>query len=163
LGSLSTVKVGVYMRKKKILGLSLLLILLIISGLLIYRELRVSNRAIIRVVGINVYWDPNCTTPAKEIDWGEVEPGINYSREVFFKNLGNTNLSLTLQVTDWDPPYASNYFLASWTYQGEILSPGECLPVNFTLSCIYDPETMELINFTDFTFVYLVQAQKAIE
>jgi len=161
MGSYTNIKNGENMRREAIIGgLLLLTLLLTISGILLYLKLQIRNYAIIKVVGINVYWDSNCTSPAEEIDWGVIYAWKNYSKQVFFKNLGNTNLTLSLEVTDWDPPYASDYFIASWTYNGEVIKPLECLPVNFTLVCVYDPNTMELLNFTDFSFVYKVTTEE---
>ncbi len=84
-------------------------------------------------VEFGVYWDKKCTAKVQSIDWGKLALGSSKSVDIYVRNEGDVALSLSLNIMDWMPSEASRYLSLSWNYQGQILKPGDVLPLTFRL------------------------------
>jgi len=80
-----------------------------------------------------VVYDTDGTTVIRSIDWGEVERGKSYTRQVIIENNGTVPLKLHLNV----PTHAcgaGNYGQISWDKENYVLNPGERVTATITLT-----------------------------
>jgi hypothetical protein len=101
------------------------------------------------VKGINVglYADQACTTPVESIQWGLIEPGATANQTVYIRNEENSNTTLTMILTNWNPTNSSNYIGLNWNYTGQTLGISEVIQVRFTLFIMENIQ-----GITDFSF-----------
>jgi hypothetical protein len=94
----------------------------------------IGSRGKVKVIGVGVYWDANCTRPVDYLDWGSIEPSSIKNQTVFIRNEGNGPSTLFLNTTNWNPASASDYITLNWDYNGYIINPQETTKVTLTLS-----------------------------
>ena len=101
------------------------------------------------VKGINVglYADQACTTPVESIQWGLLEPGATANQTVYIRNEGDSNTTLTMILSNWNPTNSSNYIGLSWDYTGQTLDISQVIQVRFTLFILENIQ-----GITDFSF-----------
>ena len=101
------------------------------------------------VKGINVglYADQVCTTPVESIQWGLIEPGATANQAVYIRNEGDSNTTLTMILSNWNPTNSSNYIGLSWDYTGQTLDISQVIQVRFTLFILENIQ-----GITDFSF-----------
>jgi len=101
------------------------------------------------VKGINVglYQDQACTTQVESIQWGMVEPGATANQTIYMRNEGDTNTTLTMTLSNWNPTNSSNYIGIIWNYAGQTLDVNQVIPVTFTLNI-----SENIQGVTDFSF-----------
>lgn len=132
--------------------LGLLLPWLMLSAFVVYAVVQshymVRNHGKVHVIGLEVYWDQECSQPCTLIDWGKLYPGESATKTVYIKLGGNTPATLSFSVGDWCPPEAATYITVSWNYGGQIVNPNSVLPVEFTLSVSPDITAIETFEFT---------------
>jgi len=83
---------------------------------------------------IGIYADSGCTTPLTGLPWGTLQPGGSQTYDVYIKNEGDTPLTLSLYVDNWNPTTAENYLDLSWDYNEASIAVGATIHVTFTLS-----------------------------
>jgi len=98
------------------------------------RSARVMSSGLVKSIGVGVYKDSNCSEVMSSIGWGIVEPGSQYNASVYIRNEGNTEVTLFLNATDWNPPEAETYMVLSWNYMGQPVMPNQVILVILTLS-----------------------------
>jgi hypothetical protein len=111
----------------------------------IYQSRIIHNHANIYYVGVEVYWDSECTQKCTAIDWGNLYPGDTNSKTLYIKNVENTPCTLTMTTSNWNPPEAANHITLTWNYNGETLNPNTVLPITFTLHV--SPEISGIYSF----------------
>src|SRR5271157_2622147 len=84
--------------------------------------------------GAGVYWDQACTNRTLSLDWGAIEPGSNSTLTVYVRNEGNSAASLSLETSNWNPSGAMDYLSLKWNYSGQVLSTGQVIPLELTLT-----------------------------
>jgi len=94
----------------------------------------IGSRGRVKVVGVGVYWDSNCSSPVYSVDWGSVEANSVKNITVFIRNEGNEPSNLFLNTTNWDPPSASDFIKLGWDYNGNVISPQQRIRVTLMLS-----------------------------
>jgi len=101
------------------------------------------------VKGINVglYSDQACTTPVESIQWGLIEPGATANQTVYIRNEGDSNTTLTMTLSNWNPTNSSNYIGLNWNYTGQTLDISQVIQVRFTLFILENIQ-----GITDFSF-----------
>jgi len=101
------------------------------------------------VKGINVglYSDQTCTTPVESIQWGLIEPGSTANQTVYIRNEGDSNTTLTMTPSNWNPTNSSNYIGLNWDYTGQTLDVSQVIQVRFTLFILENIQ-----GITDFSF-----------
>jgi len=105
---------------------------------------RVNSFGELYLIGVEAYWNQNCTDIVRWVDWGIVEIGGNSTSSFYVKNLCTNNATLSVNASNWDPTNASLYLTLSWNYSGNVLQPEQLVPV--TLACSVN------INVTGFEF-----------
>jgi hypothetical protein len=101
------------------------------------------------VKGINVglYSDQACTTPIESIQWGQLEPGATANQTVYIRNEENSNTTLTMNLSNWNPTNSSKYISLNWDYTGQTLDISQVIQVRFTLFILENIQ-----GITDFSF-----------
>jgi hypothetical protein len=94
----------------------------------------VPNSGSVKGVGVGVYWDSACTNQTSSINWGIFEPGSNKTVSIYVKNEGNTVVTLSKTVQNWNPVNAANYITLSWNYANQTLNVNQVLQVNLILA-----------------------------
>ena len=117
------------------------------------RSLVIHNSGYVYGVGVEVYWDSECTNPCTAINWGDLYPGDVKTQQLYIKNIENTPCTLTLATANWSPWSASIYIAVSWNYTGQTLNPGEVLPVTFTLEV-----SQQITGIHEFQFDIIITA-----
>lgn len=111
---------------------------------------RIPSLATLKVVGVGVYKDVDCTVSVTQINWGMIEPGDMVAFDAYIKNESNVPITLTMHTEDWSPVNSSSFISLSWDYSGtEILVDGS-IPVTLVLNV--DPATAGISSFS-FTIV----------
>ena len=139
-------------RINKRLLLALLVLICVSSGLSIiagsqWASTIIGSRGNLKVDGVGVYQDANCSVAVTYLDWGTLEPGSAKNITLYVRNEGNHVATLFLATDNWSPVNASSYMALSWNYSGKMLSPMENIGVILTLSV-----SSAVINIVDFSF-----------
>jgi len=100
---------------------------------LISASITVPNSATLKTIGLEVYWDEECSNLVNFINWGSLEPGQTEAKQVYIKNTGNTDATLSFTTENWSPVSASNYITLEWNYDGSEVPPNYVVPITFTL------------------------------
>lgn len=107
---------------------------------------RISSRATLKLMGVGVYKDVNCTISVLEIDWGIVEPGENKNLSAYIKNESNVPINLTMWTESWNPANASSFITFSWDYSASEIPVDASIPATFVLNV--DPATGGIDTFS---------------
>ena len=106
---------------------------MVASGAVVVSQ-TVRTSGILATANLGVYSDSACTQSLSSIDWGLVSPGGSVSKNVYVKNLGSTQVTLTLSVTNWIPAAANGPVSVSWNRQNAVLGAGEVISATLVLS-----------------------------
>ena len=112
----------------------------------------VSNAGTVKVIGVGVYWDNDCTDPLPSVDWGTLEPGSSKNVTCYIRNEGSSVSTLSMYTSNWSPSNASSYMSLSWDYGGQSINVDEVVRVMFTLSVSASIEGITSFSF-DITIV----------
>ena len=85
-------------------------------------------------LGTGIYWDQACTNKTLSLPWGSVEAGSNTTLTIYIKNEGNSASPLSVETSNWNPSTATNSISLKWNYSGQVLSAGQVIPVEVTLT-----------------------------
>jgi hypothetical protein len=102
-------------------------------GVLQY-SMKISNTATLKLVGIGVFSNVNCTVPVSSINWGMLQPGQVENYSVYVQSESNVPITLSMYTASWSPSNASSYITVTWNYAAQTLQPHAVLPVTFTLA-----------------------------
>ena len=101
----------------------------------------------IRTIGVGIYRNSYCVESVSVVDWGALTPGHSNSRTFHIRNEGNSDVTLSLLTTNWNPSVAGNYLTLDWNYAGQSISPNEVVSVTFTLSVSQNINGIETFSF----------------
>lgn len=110
---------------------------MMVSGGLVTSK-SVSTSGVLATANLGVYSDSACTQSLASVDWGTVSPGGSVSRTVYVKNLGNSQVTLSLSATNWNPSAANGPVGVGWNRQGAALAAGYAISAMLTLSVSSD-------------------------
>jgi len=106
---------------------------LVASGVLVTsRTIRISG--VLASANLGVYSDSACMQSLASVDWGSVSLGGTVSRTVYVKNLGTSQVVLSLTKSNWSPPSANGPVTVSWNREGATLNAGQVASATLTLS-----------------------------
>lgn len=94
----------------------------------------ISTRGNIIAVGMQFYFDSAGVSVASLIDWGTLEPGQKVNVTLYMRSTGSVPVSVSMAVGNFNPASGSGYLACTWNYSGAVISPGQLVPVVFTLS-----------------------------
>lgn len=92
----------------------------------------------VKVLGIEVFWDPEYTSVVTEIDWGILEPSDTAIKTIYLKNMGNAAVALSMVAQNWTPVEAETFITVIWDIEGTILDVNATVMANITLSVLAD-------------------------
>ena len=123
-------------RKIHILGLFAIVFLsgFVIASDIITRRITTSGTIYIKTLGLEAYWDINCTNVASNLDWGTLEPGDVQLITIYLKNSGNSAMILSLVAENFVPFISSNYLNVTWNREVSGLAIGQVLQADITLN-----------------------------
>lgn len=110
------------------------------AGLLSFQNASVTvNRQLpssgnIAAINVGLYSDYECTQGLESLDWGDLAPGETVNRVIYLKNTGNTEISLSMTVANWNPSIANGPISLTWNREGALLSPGGVTTATLTLA-----------------------------
>ena len=87
----------------------------------------------ITAINVSIYKDSLTLQQLTEIDWGTLDPGEANTTTFYIKSTSNTPITLTYEISDWQPPAAQTYLTLSWDYAGTIIQPSAIQQVKMTL------------------------------
>lgn len=119
--------------KEKVMAITLIATVIIAAGLILMSTWRISSSGRIKAIGVGVYTNLACTSECHSINWGELKPGDLAGSNVYIKNIRNTNFTLTMNTTAWEPIIAETYLTFDWNYSGVVLEPDQVIAVQMTL------------------------------
>ena len=82
---------------------------------------------------LGIYSESTCTSTLTTIDWQAVSPGSSVTKTIYVKNLGNTQLKLSLSATNIFPAAAAGQIALTWDQEGTTLRVGEVRKATVTL------------------------------
>jgi hypothetical protein len=98
--------------------------------------------------GFGVYSDPQCTVAETSIDWGNCSLGATYNTILYAFNDQDSNVTVSMNTSDWSPSLAADYLSESWNWSDEMtLLPNSVQPLTLTLNVSQDAA-----DVTDFSF-----------
>ena len=117
-----------------LLAVALISVATVASVGIVQRRIRSEGTVYVKVLGVEVYWDPECTLVVTEIDWGVLEPSDIATKTLYVKNTGNTDVTLSMTTENWTPANAETFIAVTWDAEGSTLKTGANMPVNITLN-----------------------------
>ena len=109
-----------------------LFITLLASGALTSSK-TIASSGIIATANIGVYSDIACTQSLTSINWGTVSPGGSVARTVYVKNLGTTQVTLSMTGANWNPASANGPITLTWNREGTALGANQVATATLTL------------------------------
>ena len=117
---------------------ALISIVTVASVGLLQRRISSRGTVFVEVVGIDVFWDSECTSMVTEIDWGVLEPSDVVSRTIYIRNTGNTAVILSMATENWAPSEAAGFISVTWDAEGSTLAENAIKVVVITLAVSAD-------------------------
>ena len=145
------------MKKRVSLIIGFLLLSSLASALAIYhlvKYYRIPSTGKVKTLGLEVYWDQECTQLCTEINWGYLSPEISKNVTLYLKRTGNVNCTLWMYTENWNPENASMYFNVTWNREGYLMTEEV---INATITITLLNETY----FENFTFDMVFKAVEA--
>lgn len=97
-------------------------------------------------IGVEVYWDQNCTNTTQTLKWGPIAPNTTNTLTIYIRNAGNQAASLQLGTANWTPTNAQNYLTLNWNYTNQTLKPNQVQAVKLTLTV--SPTITDVTDFS---------------
>ncbi len=94
----------------------------------------VESTGTVTAINVGVYSDSGCTQTLSSIDWGNISPGDSVTRTIYVKNTGNSQISISMTKSNWDPTSANGPITITWNREGSTLGPGLYTTATLTLS-----------------------------
>ena len=128
-------------------------------------NLHVPSLGTIKTLGVEAYWDENLENKTETINWGTIWPGSSKNFTFYLRSISNTETTLLLNSTNWNPANISEYMNLSWNYNGTILHPSETIQVTLTLTTSSSNTFLLYLitnDVTDFNFDINISASEQI-
>jgi hypothetical protein len=110
------------------------LILTVTTAGLLSVSQSVSSSGTVTAVNVGVYSDSACQTALTSINWGTIAPGSSVTSTVYVKNTGNTQITLSMTKTGWNPVGADGPITVTWNKESTTLTAGASTAATLTLS-----------------------------
>jgi hypothetical protein len=98
-------------------------------------------------VDLGVYSDSSCTAPLTTLSWGTLQPGGSQNLVCYFRNEGNTPVTLTMHAENWSPTAAGTYLGLSWNYDSNPIGVDGVVQITLTLTVSPDIEGISSFGF----------------
>lgn len=128
---------------------------LVSAYIILTLTVRIPSVGRIKAIGVEVFWDSNATQTVEYVDWGTIAPGDLVGVTLYFRNTKNTNFTMILNSSAWEPINASQYLTLDWNYTGQIIQPEQTVPVQLTLYA-----SLQIKDITVFSFDININADE---
>jgi hypothetical protein len=105
----------------------------LVSGALVSTK-TISSTGVVTSANLGVYSDSACSQALTSIDWGTVSPGGSAIKTVYVKNIGTTQVSLSMTKTNWNPTTANGPVTITWNQEGAVLAVNQVSTATLTLN-----------------------------
>ena len=112
----------------------------------------------IKVEGLEIYGGDikyDAVSDKVYVDWGELTLGAYKNSSFYVKSNSTVDVTLELNVTNWEPLGIDEYLTISWDYNGTLLSPTQAVFVTVTLQVASSGDFIDFLienEVTDFGF-----------
>jgi hypothetical protein len=93
-----------------------------------------SGSVTVTAVGVGVYNNSACTNVISTISWGTITNGSAPTKLIYIENTGNTQETLSMTTSGWNPSTAPTYISLSWNATGTAVSAGSHVAALLTLT-----------------------------
>ena len=100
----------------------------------------------ITTVNVAVYSDSSCTQACTAINVGILDLGSTATQVIYVKNTGTIPETLSMAVSDWNPPSAGSSVDITWDQQGTVLDAEQSIEAVLTITVASN--TGSLTNFS---------------
>jgi hypothetical protein len=142
------------MKMKTLMIIVVLVAMIAVSSALMQFTHRIPSTGKVKTVGVQVYWNPECTQNVTMIDWGFVEPAETKNISIYIKNTSNVNGTLTIDASNWNPNTTASYINLTWNYNGSLLQENEVRNVVLYLAIASDISEITTFSF-DITITFV--------
>ena len=111
-----------------------LIILIVTTAGLLSVNKTISSSGTVIAVNVGVYSDSDCTSELTLIDWGTISPGNSVNTTIYLKNTGNTQITLSMTKTNWNPATADGPITLTWNRESATLNADQVTTATLTLS-----------------------------
>jgi hypothetical protein len=125
---------------------------LIAAQAVMQANIRFSSVGAVKSLGVEVYWDENCTNAVAAIDWGIIEPNSTSYRTIYVRNSGNSGVNLWLKAENFVPISAAQVLNLFWDYDNGTIQPKSVIKMVLGLA------VAENANITSFSFDIVIAA-----
>jgi hypothetical protein len=87
----------------------------------------------IAAINVGLYADYACTQNLESLNWGDLSPGESVIKTIYLRNTGNTEISLSMTVENWNPTSANGPISLTWNKEGVLLESSEVTSATLTL------------------------------
>lgn len=115
---------------------SVLLVTSVLAVLTIQWSMRGTGS--VKGVGLGVYWDLECTNATSSLDFGLLASGSSKNFDLYLRNEGDLDITLSMTSENWDPANAADYLTLSWNREGQQIGPDGVMGCVITLSVSED-------------------------
>jgi hypothetical protein len=109
-----------------------LFVTLLTSGALVSSR-TIASSGVVATANIGVYSDSACTQSLTSINWGTLSPGNSVSRTIYVKNLGTTQVTISMTGANWNPTSANGPLTLTWNQEGTTLNANQVSTATLTL------------------------------
>ena len=88
----------------------------------------------IKTINVDVFQDQDLTTALTSIYWGKLEPSEVANHTCYIYNRGNTPVTLTFVIDNWNPLEAEQFLDFSTDYSGVVIQPKTSLEISLSLT-----------------------------
>jgi len=67
-------------------------------------------------------------------NWGTISLGTTATKTVYIKNVGNTQLTLSLSLSNWNPSTANGPLTISWNKESATIAANQVISATITLA-----------------------------
>ena len=88
----------------------------------------------ITTLNVGLFSDQQCTQNCDSMSWGGIYAGESASKNIYVKNTGDANITLSMSITDWIPESADGPISMTWNREDYTLDPEETIHATLTLT-----------------------------
>ncbi len=115
------------------IALAAVFVTVLSSGALVSTK-TISSTGVVTTANLGVYSDSACTQALASVNWGTVAPGGSVSMTVYVKNVGSTQVTLSMSKANWNPTSANGPVTIAWNKEGSVLAVNQVAMATLTLS-----------------------------
>jgi len=93
----------------------------------------IKAKGTIITIGVDIFSDALGTIPIYSLEWGNMSPSGTYTKTLYIKNKGSTDVKLNMLVGSWNPVATGTYLAITWDKENTNMTAGQLLPFVMTV------------------------------